>query len=296
MEIHKIKTFRILTVLIIGLLLPNISNAKTSQNEHKITVISTNSIFADMVKQIGGTEISVTSIVGPDQDMHNYMPKPNDIKKLLSADLVVANGLNFDNWVNRVKKDINIIFLTDGISFIKHDEEIDPHCWNSPNNGLIYIENIVKGLCSIKNDKCNYFKENASKYSEKISNIYNIYKNKFEKLNDNQRKILTSHDAFNYLAKDFNLKFISISSVNEHNEISAKQLAQIIETVKKEKIKTIFLENASNSKFTNKIIEETDIKIGGSLYSDALTKDETGNSYIKLLEHNLDTIFNSVKD
>ena len=296
MEIYKIKAFRILVLTALGLVFSCGAEANNNQEEKQITAVTTNTILADMVKNVGGSKVKVTSIVGLDQEMHNYVPKPKDITKINEADVVIANGLNIDNWVERGKDNIKIIYLSDGLNLLTHYGETDPHCWNSPVNGQKYVSRIARELCNLSSKDCTFFTSNSEQYQTRIKEIYSHYLNNFNKLSEDQRILITSHEAFNYLAEDFNLRIIAINSINEHNEISAGQLANIIKSIKDNHIKTIFLENASNSKFTNQIVNETGITIGGILYSDSLSKDEEGSTYLKLLEHNLSTIYKGISE
>ncbi len=290
MEIYKTKALRFLKIALLPLALVS----STTVNADQLTVVTTNSILASMAKEIAQDKIQISSLIGQDEEIHGYSPSALDLKKISSAKLFISNGLNLEGWVSKLGNKTKSIEASKGVKYIRVEDEIDPHAWNSPYNAPIYVDNIVYAICAEDPANCNKYKENADKYKKKIEQLANSYKEKFNSISEKKRTAITAHDAFGYLARDYNLKFIPIEGVNEESDISAKELASIVKTIKDTGIKVIFVENITNTKYADQLIKETNAVIGGQLLADTLSTEKNIDTYYKMLEYNLQTIYQAL--
>jgi zinc/manganese transport system substrate-binding protein len=291
MEIHSLKTPRFITSV---LLTVAFFTASAEIQAHEINIVATNTILADITAQIIGNHASIYSLAGYDEEVHSFNPKPSDLKKLKEADLIITNGKNLEGWINRIDDQTKVIESSKGIKVITKNGEIDPHGWNSPYNTQVYVNNITYAACAKIPAHCNEFKDNAEQYNKKFEEIITIYRKKFDELPKEKKKAITAHDAFGYLARDFQIEFIPIKGVNEETEISAQILANIIKQIKESGIKVIFIENISNTHFAEQLVEETSATIGGELISDSLSKEKSIDTYYKMIDYNLKTIYEAL--
>ena len=270
--------------------------------QDKIKVTATFSILADLVKNVGGERVEVTAIVGPNGDAHVYAPAPADAKKLAESKLVIANGLGFEGWITRLVKASGTkaahVVASKGVKPRKaagdHDHghaEGDPHAWQSVANVKIYVGNIRDALIAADPAGKAAYEANALAYLGKLDALEREVKDAVARIPAGRRRIITTHDAFGYFKDAYGLDFVAPQGVSTESEVSAKDVAKIIAQVKKQKIPAVFMENVSDPRLLKRIADETGAKIGGTLYSDALT-DEKGDAptYIDMMRHNIRTL------
>jgi zinc/manganese transport system substrate-binding protein len=288
MEIRSIKTPGFIKSLFIALLTLSVSFESKAED---INIVTTNTILADITSEVTGKHAVIYSLVGYDEEVHAFNPKPSDLKKLKEADIIIANGKNLEGWLSRIDDKNKIVEASKGIKSIKKDGYEDPHGWNSPYNANIYIDNIAYAACAKIPAYCNEFKDNANKYKQTFNELTIKYKQLYDALPQENKKAITAHDAFGYLARDFEITFIPIKGVNEETEISAQILAQIIKQIRESGIKVIFIENISNTHFAEQLTKETSATIGGELISDSLSKKNSVDTYYKMVDYNLKTVY-----
>jgi zinc/manganese transport system substrate-binding protein len=263
----------------------------------KVRVVATFSILADLVKNIGGDRVAVASLVDPNGDVHVYTPTPADAKALAGASLVIVNGLGLEGWIERLVKASGtkavIVVATSGIKPRPAEDdhsrtEPDPHAWQSVANAKIYVANIRDALMRVDPGGRDVYETNALSYLAKLDALEQEVKNTLAKIPAERRKIITSHGAFGYFGAAYSIAFIAPQGVSTESEPSAKDVARIIAQIKAQKIPAVFLENVSDPRLLNQIAKETGAKIGGTLYSDALT-DSAGPAptYIDVVRHNV---------
>ena len=257
-----------------------------------LNVVASFSILADFVKNVGGDRINVTTLVGPNSDVHVYTPAPGDAKTVAAAKLVVINGLGLEGWLPRLLESSGskapIVVTTKGIAPLKLGSEADPHAWQSIANAKIYVANIRDALVAADPADRETFIANAARYLAELDALDNEVREAISKIPPERRKLITTHDAFGYLASGYGLAFVAPSGVSTETEPSARDIAQIIHQVKAEKIPAVFLENISDDRLIGRIAAETGASVGGTLFSDSLT-DEKGAAptYIDLVRHNI---------
>jgi zinc/manganese transport system substrate-binding protein len=267
--------------------------------QEKIKVVATFSILGDMVGQVGGDRIEVITLVGPDGDAHVYPPTPTDARKVADAKVMVTNGLKFDGWINRLVKSsgtkATVIEAAAGVSTKSERPErghthggIDPHAWQSVSNAKLYVATIRDALVAADPSGRSAYEANASAYLLRLDELEADVKAAIARIPADRRKIITSHDAFGYFEHAYGLDFIAPQGVSTEAEASAKDVARIIQQIKKERITAVFFENISDSRLIERIAKETGAKVGERLYSDALSPPGgPAATYIEMMRHNI---------
>jgi zinc/manganese transport system substrate-binding protein len=280
-----------------------------------VKVVATFTILGDMVRQIGGDEVAVTTLVGPDGDAHVYEPTPADARALGAADLVVVNGLGMEGWIDRLVKASGykgpVTVTSTGVKPIAGAEEpeepeehghdghghddhghghgaYDPHAWQSVANAKIYADNILKGLVAAAPDKAAVLRANHAAYEAKLDAVEAEIKATLKPIPRKDRKIVTSHDAFGYYGKAYGVTFLAPVGMSTESEAAAGDIARMIRQIKKEKIKAVFVENIADPRLLEQISRETGARIGGRVYSDALSAaDGPAATYVDMMRQNL---------
>jgi zinc/manganese transport system substrate-binding protein len=296
---------RALLIAALTAMLP-IAWSATALAQDKLPVVATFSILADVVQNVGGDRVLVSSIVGPNGDAHVYSPSPNDVKTVAAAKVIVTNGLGFEGWLNRLIKSSNSkapnVVATKGMKPLKsgkkhghgHDHDhggVDPHAWQSVANVKIYVANIRDGLIAADPAGKATYEANAAAYLEKLDALDREVRETVARIPAEQRRVITTHNAFGYFKEAYGVEFFAPQGVSTDSEPSARDVARLIQQIKKNKVKAVLMENISDPRLLKQIASETGAKVGGTLYSDALT-DEKGPAptYIDLIRHNIRTL------
>ena len=276
--------------------------------QEKLPVVASFSILGDFVREIGGDRVAVSTLVGPDGDAHVYSPTPADAKTVAGAKLVVVNGLKFEGWLTRLIKSsgtkATVATATKGIKPLELDDDHDhghghghghggedPHAWQSIANAKIYVSNIRDALIAADPAGKAVYEANAAAYQTKLDALEAEVKAAVARIPVDRRKAITSHDAFGYFVKAYGIAFIAPQGVSTEAEASAKDVARIIRQIKAEKVPAVFLENITNPRLAEQIARESGAKIGGRLYSDALSSaDGPAGTYIAMMKHNISQI------
>lgn len=278
--------------------------------QEKLPVVASFSILGDFARQVGGDRVSVTTLVGPDGDAHVYSPTPADAKAMAAARLVLVNGLHFEGWLPRLVKSsgtkATMATATKGITPLEanddHDDKgkgshahahghDDPHAWQSVANAKIYVANIRDALSAADPAGKASYEANATAYLAELDKLESEVKAAIARIPAQRRKAITTHDAFGYFVKAYGIDFVAPQGVSTEAEASARDVARIIRQVKAQKIPAVFLENVTNPRLVEQIARESGAKVGGRLYSDALSA-ETGpaGTYIRMMKHNISEI------
>jgi zinc/manganese transport system substrate-binding protein len=265
----------------------------------KVKVVATFSILGDLVKNVGGERVEIATLVGPNGDAHVYAPSPADAKNVGAAKVVFVNGLGLEGWMTRLVTasgtKASTVVATMGIKPRRMEDEhrpgqlvSDPHAWQSIANAKIYVANIREGLIRADPAGKRDYEANASAYLAKLDTLETEVKEAMAKIPAERRRIITTHDAFGYFGDAYRMEFISPEGVSTESEVSAQDVAKIIGQIRKQKIPAVFMENISDPRLMQQIARETGARIGGTLYSDALS-DEKGPaaSYIDMMRHNV---------
>lgn len=273
--------------LLFGLVLIVPASAET-----RLKVVTSFSILADFVRLVGGDKVNVASLVGPDSDVHVYTPTPHDAKDVGAAQLLIVNGLGLEGWLPRLQQASGskapIVVATRGITPRKRGSDADPHAWQSVGNAKAYVKNIRDALVAADPADAEVFKANAERYLGELDALDREVRAEIDKIPAERRKVISTHDAFGYFADAYGVQFIAPLGVSTETEPSARDVAEIIRQVKKAGIPAVFLENFNDDRLVGRIAAETGAKIGGTLYSDALSEEKGPvPTYIAMVRHNI---------
>ena len=267
----------------------------------RIRVVASFSILGDMVHQVTGDLADVTTIVGPDADAHLYQPNAADAKAVAKADIVFVNGMGFETWsetlIDNAGGAARVIVATSGVAPRLADGEIDPHAWNALTNGIVYVENIAAAMAQADTANADAYKANAAAYIARLRALHASASESFGALPESRRTVVTAHDAFGYLAASYGLNFLAPVGIDTDAEPSAKELAALISHLKATGAGALFVENITSPALITQISRETGLKIGGRLFSDALSeRGGPATSYVAMFEHNLGVIMAALQD
>ena len=290
-----------------------------SAGDARLPVVASFSILGDIVANVGGDRITVTTLVGPDQDAHVFQPAPDHLKSVARARLVVVNGLGFEGWMDRVTQSANyrgdIVVASKGIAVRdrvedEHDHDDhddhdghehhhgknDPHAWQNPANVVIYTQNIVAALSKLDPSGAALYRKNGDAYIAALTELDRWAMRQFAQFPPAKRKVITSHDAFEYFGAHYQVRFLAPQGVSTDSEPSAKEVANLIRQIRKEKIRAVFIENMSSPKLLQQIGKEAGVTLGGKLYADALSQaDGPAPTYLKLMRYNIEQLLAQMK-
>ena len=275
--------------------------AAPANAQARMNVVASFSILGDFVKNVGGDRVDVTTLVGPDGDVHVYAPTPSDVRRIRDAKLLVINGFGLEGWLPRLLQaagsKASIVTATDGIAPLKAGSDADPHAWQSVVNAEKYVANIRDALAAADPADAEVFRQNAKTYLARLEALDAEVRQAVSQIPENRRRMISTHDAFGYFAARYGVAFIAPIGVSTEAEPSARDVAKIITQVRAEHIPAVFLERIGDPRLMRRISEETGSRVGGTLYSDSLT-DEKGEAptYIDMVRHNIRTLTSALKD
>jgi len=277
-----------------------------AQEPARMKVVTTFSILADFARNVGGDRVDVTSLVGPNGDVHVYAPTAADVQAVKRARLVIINGLGLEGWLPRLisssaTKAISVV-ATKGIvprqvgageSLARHREvgSADPHAWQSVENAKIYVANIRDAMIEADPANATTYKDNAAAYLARLDALDREVRAAIARIPADRRKVISAHDAFGYFAAAYGIAFVAPQGVSTETEPSARDVAAVITQIRQQKIPAIFLENISDPRLIRQIASETGAAVGGTLFSDSLTDPKgAAPTYIDMMKHNVATI------
>ena len=298
------KSFRLSATAAVVCFLPA---AKAQADQ--LQVVAAFSILKDMVEQVAGEAATVTSLVGPDGDMHFFTPSPADARTVKSADLLVVNGLEFEGWIDRLIDasgfEGTMVVASDGIDVLVNEEEdhedhddhedhaehehgeFDPHAWQSLSRAAVYVDNITAALSEAHPEAIASFSANAAAYRAQIMALDAALKADFATIDEHCTTVVTSHDAFTYFGADYGVTFVAPAGLSTASEASAGDVAAIIKQIRDGGVSAAFVENITDNRLIDQIASETNLSMGGALYSGALSEaDGPAATYLDMMAHN----------
>ncbi len=296
---------RLLTALAAALTLAAATPARAAELE----VVASFSIIADFARAVGGERIHLTTLVGPDGDAHVYQPQPADAAAMAGADLVLVNGLAFEGFLARLAEasgsQARIATLSDGVEAIAMGDAhghaahgnglADPHAFQSVPNAKIYVKNVADAFCAADAEGCGTYRANAAAYEQRLDALDKEIRAAVAEIPPEKRAIITSHDAFGYFAHEYGIAFLAPEGVSTEAEASAADVARLIRQVRDSHAAALFVENVTDPRLIEQIGRETGLKVGGTLYSDALSAPGgPAASYVEMMRHNIATIRGAV--
>jgi zinc/manganese transport system substrate-binding protein len=295
------------------------AQAQAAGTGDKLNVVASFSILRDWVAIVGGDRVEVSALVGPGADAHVYTPTPRDAKIVGSARLIVVNGLGFEGWMDRLAQAsatrAPVIVASAGVvplpppyplphagegrvggRFGNAAAGIDPHAWQSVRNAEIYVSNIRDGLMRADPQGHVTYEANAAAYIQELARLDADIRRAVATIPPARRKVITTHDAFGYFAADYGVAFVAAQGMSTETEASARDIARIIRAIREQDIPALFFENAADPRLVKRIAAETGARIGGTLFSDALTAPPgPAATYVDMMRHNIREIVDALK-
>lgn len=297
--------------LVVSLLI-GVVFVRAAQTAETLKIASFSTVLTEIAQQVGGNHVSVAGLVKPGQDPHEYQPTPADLEQAADARLILLSGKHLEHYLDKVQQatgsKAESLAVGDALPTLQMKADPDepqakeasngmiddPHWWNSVTN--MERATVIVRDALIKLDPADQadFEKNAQTYLARLAALNNWAKRKVAELPRDKRKLVTSHDAFQYLARDYGFKIYAIEGVSTETEPSDRHVAELIDDIKNQRVKAIFLENTLNPKVSREITSETGAKIGGSLYADGLGNGD-GSTYEGMVRHNISTIVDALK-
>lgn len=264
-------------------------------DDARLRVVTSFSILQDLVKTLGGDRVSVVNLVGENSDAHTYQPKPSDAIAIASADLVVFNGLAFEGWMARLIENSGYknqqLIASLGVDAIIRGEESDPHAWQSFHNIRVYIHNITRTLIALRPQHAEELAQRQRRYLSALNALERRLIERIASIPAQKRIVVTSHDAFGYLGREFDIQFLAPLGLSIEVEASAADVSAIIDQIRKRRVKALFVENINDPRLLQRIAAETGVAIGGRLYSDALSEAHgPAGTYLDMMRHNVESL------
>ena len=274
-----------------------------------LNIASFSTVLTEIAEKVGGAHVTVFGLVRPGVDPHEYEPTPSDLKKVSDARLILTSGKNLENYLNKLqeasggkaellKVGDHLPSLTmkaeEGTAANRSGMTLVPHWWNS-------VINVEQGTRIVRDELSKLdpadqadFATNAETYLTELDELNRWVKRKVAELPRDKRKLVTSHDAFQYFAHDYGFSIAAIEGVSTETEPSNRHVADLIDQIKKEGVKAIFTEETLNPKVTKEITRETGARVGGVLYADGLGSGDA-STYEGMVKHNVSTIVDALK-
>ncbi|MCD5980131.1 metal ABC transporter substrate-binding protein [Pseudomonas quasicaspiana] len=264
-----------------------------------LEAVASFTVIADMVQNVGGDRVHVTSLIGPNGDPHVYEPSPADAQALKKADLAFVSGLHLEGWMDRLIKASGYkgepVVLSNGIKTRSMEEDgeriTDPHAWNSAANAVIYVRNIVAALEKADPAGASLYKANGERYTQQLQALDSYARTQIQSIPVAQRKVLTSHDAFGYFGDAYGVTFLSPLGFSTESEASAADVGKLIRQIKAEHVSAYFFENSGDPRLVKQIADASGAKPGGELYVEALSPaNGPAASYVQMFKYNVDQL------
>lgn len=283
-------------LLILAAGLPGVAQAGAAP-----LVVVSFSILADLVGEVAGGRVRVVSLVGPDQDLHAYQPKPSDLRTLARADLLVLNGLGAEGWSARMAQASGfrgrVVVASEGVAALHPaGGAVDPHAWQDVGNVKLYVANIRDGLAAIDPAGAAAYRAAASGYLAKLDRLDGEIRAAYAAIPPARRRVVTTHDSLAYYGRAYGLTFLAPLGLSSESEPSAKEVARLERQIGAEQITALFVENISNQTLLRQIARDTGVRVGGVLYTDALSPPGgPAGTYIAMMRYNLAEIVKALK-
>ncbi|MBA3960574.1 MAG: zinc ABC transporter substrate-binding protein [Chthoniobacterales bacterium] len=276
----------------------------TASAADKLRITSFSTILTEIAEKVGGDHVIVSGLVRPGIDPHEYEPTPSDLKRVGDAQLILTAGKHLENYLNKLQEasggKADLLKVGDHLPDLTMKAEdggstaLDPHWWNSVRNVEQATRVVRDELIKLDPAAQADFAQNATVYLAELDDLNRWVRSKVAELPRDRRKLVTSHDAFQYFARDYGFSISAIEGVSTETEPSNRRVADLIDRIKKEQVKAIFTESTLNPKVTKEITRETGAKIGGELYADGLGAGDA-STYAGMVKHNVATIVDALK-
>lgn len=309
----KILTLAIISCMFVLSACSSSDNSSDNSSDDKLNIVSTTTMLHDLVSIVGGDNITSTCLVGVGVDPHLYKASAGDISKMENADIIVYNGFHLEGEMGEIFESLesqnkNIICLEDGLdeSKLLIDEEsigdaFDPHIWFNISLWIDSAIYITENLAKIDAENADSYLSNLDAYIQELNDLETYVKNRVSEVSQNQRVLITAHDAFNYFGDAYGFEVMGLQGISTESEASTSDVSDLANFIAENQIKAIFVESSVSSKNIEALQEAVkakgfDVIIGGELYSDSLGDIKSGHeTYLKTVTSNIDTIVDALK-
>ncbi len=265
------------------------------QKGNVLKVVTSFSILRDFAEKItkGLTHIEIKSIVPFEADPHSYQPTPLDSKILFEANIIFINGLEFEKGIEKIIESSgfkgNIYKATQNVKV--RPDLVDPHTWHDVQNAILYVKELRDAFCIEDSKHKETYQKNAAELIKTLENLDGWIKKEFKSIPAQKRIVVTTHDAFWYFSRAYDIQFLSPVGISTEAEASAQNVAKLINFINEHDIKAVFIENLANSKLIEQIANETKRSLQGTLYADSLSApDGPAPDFVSMIKHNVQTI------
>jgi zinc/manganese transport system substrate-binding protein len=274
----------------------------------KLKIVASFSVLGDMVQTIARDHADVTTLVGPDGDAHTFEPSPADAKTIAGADLIFVNGLGLERWMEGLANSADykgpLVAASEGVTprtMVEAEEGnqtvTDPHAWQDLKNGVIYTRNIVAALSKADPNDAADFEAAGKNYADTLRALDGDVRQMIGTVPPSKRRVITSHDAFGYFGGAYGVEFLAPEGLSTESEASAGDVAKLVAQIRREGIKALFVENVTDPRMIEMISKETGVKLGGALYSDALSPPNgPAPHYVDMFRNNVPKLVAAMMD
>lgn len=270
------------------------------------TVVATTTMIADAARVIAGDEINIVGLMRDGEDPHTFKVTPQHGNAIADADLVLANGLHLESTLDKIiqGKAKQAVYLAERadikpIADAGAEGAPDPHCWMDVMIFRSYVEGLRDALIELDPDNKALYVERATTYLAELDELDAWVREQFEQVPAERRVIITSHDAFNYFGRAYGIEVHGIVGISTDQQATARDITRLEQMIRNKGIRAVFYETSVTNTLNNmikQIADETGIKVGGSLYSDSLGKQDTeAGTYLGMIRHNTTTMVEALK-
>jgi len=280
----------------------------------RVAVVATTTVLADLVREVGGDEVEVRSLVPAGGEVHTFDPRPSDVTALADADLVVINGLGLDDWVQGLAAEagsnaplVALAEALDGVEYLaggehEHEEEeghdseegLNPHLWLDAEYAELYVRRIADALASVDADGGQAYQAAAEAYAQELRELDRWVGEQMKTIPDERRRVVSVHAAFDYFARAYGLELVGAVIEAPGQDPSAGELAALIDEIRELGVSAILAESQFPTTLAERIADETGVTVVPGLHTDAL--DATVDSYLELMRDNTERIVQALAD
>lgn len=278
----------------------------TPEGSERIRAVATTGMVADIVRAVGGDRVDVQQLMGPGVDPHLYKATRDDVLAIRRAQIVFYSGLMLEgrltDTLKRMSGDVQAVAVTNAIpaqSLLNHgnaDSHSDPHVWMDPSLWLLCIDPVLKELVRLSPEDTSFFEQNAKAYQQQLQQLFEYGQQSTRTIPAERRLLITSHDAFSYFGRAFDVEVMAIQGLSTESEASLQRINELVELITNRKISAVFVESSVPSRNIQALIDGAGARghtvlIGGELFSDAMGPSGTyEGTYPGMMDHNITLI------
>jgi ABC-type Zn uptake system ZnuABC Zn-binding protein ZnuA len=245
-----------------------------------IAVVATTTVFADMVRNVGGDLVAVTSLVPKNGDVHTFAPKPSDIRAVAEAKLVVMNGLGLDDWLEKTLTNtssgttplLKLAVDLPGIALLPGEDPgtQNPHLFMDVRYAKLYVARIRDALKRVDPSHAQRYDANAANYASRLDALDTYVRRQVSTIPEANRRIVTFHDAFPYYAREYGITIVGVAVPAPGQDPSAGYTAQLVNAIRTAHVQAIFSESQFPARLVDQLAAETGTKVVANLYDDSI--------------------------